>query len=118
MEEQPETLAGSSSEAPPDPREETWRLALTEEWPEARRRRIFRHIPSSPRCKACAAPFAGPGAPVMGLLGRRPWPKNPKFCAACFAALSAVHGGAEVECSFLFADVRGSTTMAEGMRPA
>ena len=28
------------------------------------------------------------------------------------------HGGAEIECSFLFADVRGSTTMAERMSSA
>jgi adenylate cyclase len=27
------------------------------------------------------------------------------------------HGGAEIECSFLFADVRGSTPLAEQMRP-
>jgi adenylate cyclase len=31
--------------------------------------------------------------------------------------LSNNHGGAEVECSLLFADVRGSTTLAEGMSP-
>jgi adenylate cyclase len=28
------------------------------------------------------------------------------------------HGGAEIECSFLFADVRGSTAIAEGMSPS
>jgi class 3 adenylate cyclase len=32
--------------------------------------------------------------------------------------LAAHHGGAEIECTFLFADVRGSTTLAEGMRSA
>src|SRR5439155_8817953 len=45
-------------------------------------------------------------------------PKNPKYCSICFNLLSAAHGGAEIECSLLFADVRGSTTMAEAMRPA
>ena len=118
MTAQPEPLGDPSASAPPDPREEMWRRLLTDRWPEQRQHRIFRHIPSPPRCKGCAAPFAGPGARVMGLLGRAPWPKNPKYCGVCFAALSASHGGAEVECSLLFADVRGSTTMAEGMRPA
>lgn len=31
--------------------------------------------------------------------------------------LQANHGGAEIECSLLFADVRGSTSLAEKMRP-
>jgi adenylate cyclase len=118
MTAQPEPLDDRSAKAPADPREEMWRRLLNDAWPERRQHRIFRHIPSSPRCKGCAAPFAGPGARIMGLLGRAPWPKNPKYCGVCFAALSANHGGAEVECSLLFADVRGSTTMAEGMRPA
>ena len=36
----------------------------------------------------------------------------------CFKDMAKHHAGAEVECSFLFADVRGSTRMAEGMSPA
>src|SRR5207247_9707243 len=31
--------------------------------------------------------------------------------------LDRYHGGAEIESSFLFADVRGSTTLAEGITP-
>jgi adenylate cyclase len=104
--------------APTDPREEMWRGILNGAWPTERQRSIFRHIPSNPRCKACAAPFRGPGRPLMAILGRSPWPKNPKYCGTCFNLLSAAHGGAEVECSLLFADVRGSTSMAEAMRPA
>jgi adenylate cyclase len=65
----------------------------------------------------CAAPFAGPGSVVMRLMGRGRWPKNPKYCAGCFAMLRANHGGAEVECSLLFADIRGSTPLAEQMAP-
>lgn len=53
----------------------------------------------------------------MPLLGHPRWPKNPKYCAGCFGMLRANHGGAEVECSLLFADVRGSTPLAEGMSP-
>jgi adenylate cyclase len=51
------------------------------------------------------------------MLGRGPWRKNPRYCGACFNILEASRGGAEVECSLLFADVRGSTAMAERMRP-
>jgi adenylate cyclase len=53
----------------------------------------------------------------MRLIGKGRWPRNPKFCRTCFAQLTEHHGGAEIGCSLLFADVRGSTTMAQGMRP-
>jgi adenylate cyclase len=78
-------------------------------------RGFLRMIPSSPRCKLCAAPFAGPGAPVMRLLDRGPWAKNPSICGFCFKQLERSRGGAEIELSLLFADVRGSTTLAETM---
>lgn len=65
----------------------------------------------------CNAPFAGIGGLVMPHFGHGRWPKNPKYCAGCFAMLRANHGGAEVECSLLFADVRGSTPLAERMSP-
>jgi adenylate cyclase len=80
-------------------------------------RRIHARIPSSPRCKLCAAPFAGPGGIFMPLLGHARWAKNPKYCSGCFRMLRNNHGGAEIECSLLFADVRGSTPMAEQMQP-
>ncbi len=53
----------------------------------------------------------------MPMIGHGRWPKNPKYCAGCFQMLRRNHGGAEVECSLLFADVRGSTPLAERMRP-
>ena len=37
------------------------------------------------------------------------------MCRTCFNFMTQHHGGAEIECSFLFADIRGSTAMAEGM---
>ena len=64
----------------------------------------------------CAAPFGPPGGWVLRYLGHARWAKNPKYCEGCFRTLQANHGGAEVECSLLFADVRGSTTLAEGTR--
>jgi adenylate cyclase len=53
----------------------------------------------------------------MPLLGHARWAKNPKYCAGCFRVLRQNHGGAEIECSLLFADVRGSTTLAERLSP-
>jgi adenylate cyclase len=40
------------------------------------------------------------------------------MCTSCFDFMARHHGGAEIECSFLFADVRGSTTIAERMSSA
>ncbi|HEX2843811.1 MAG TPA: adenylate/guanylate cyclase domain-containing protein, partial [Candidatus Limnocylindria bacterium] len=95
--------------------EERWRRMLTVNERGRLNRRIHRRIPSAPRCKLCLAPFGMPGSLVMPLLGHRRWPKNPKFCEGCFRMLEENHGGAEVECSLLFADVRGSTGLAERM---
>jgi adenylate cyclase len=78
-------------------------------------RRLFKLIPHGPRCRLCAAPFAGAGAQVMRLIDKRPSQGNPTVCNACFKFLSTHHGGAEVEATFLFADVRGSTSLAETM---
>ena len=100
-----------------DAHEEMWRRALTEGTSIRWKRRLRNRIPSNPRCKMCAAPFAGPGGLVMPYFGHARWAKNPKYCTGCFAALRARHGGAEIECSLLFADVRGSTSLAEEMSP-
>jgi adenylate cyclase len=54
----------------------------------------------------------------MRLIGKGPWPNNPKYCGSCLKQLMKHHGGAEIDCSLLFADVRGSTPLAETMRPA
>ena len=102
----------------PIPNEELWKAILLGTDPRyARLRSILKHVPSEPRCKMCAAPFRGIGRPVMRAMGRNPWAKNQKYCGACFNVMNANHGGAEIESSFLFADVRGSTTMAERISP-
>jgi adenylate cyclase len=80
-------------------------------------RRVLKRIPSSPRCRMCAAPFAGPGAPVMRLIGKRPSEANPSWCTSCFNYMSKHHGGAEINGAMLFADIRGSTSLAEHMTP-
>jgi adenylate cyclase len=54
----------------------------------------------------------------MRLIGLGPWPANPKYCRGCYRALYRQRAGAEIPCTLLFADVRGSTGMAEAMPPA
>ena len=102
--------------------EEEWRALLTGTHPHLQHK-PFRHVPSAPRCKLCAAPFRGLGGIVFRRAGFGPWEKNPNICGRCFRGLS-VHvqncpssedgtvGGAEVELSMLFADVRGSSELA------
>ena len=51
----------------------------------------------------------------MRLIGKKPATRNPRLCNGCFNFLAAHHGGAEIDCTMLFADIRGSTTIAEGM---
>ncbi|MBA2382217.1 MAG: adenylate/guanylate cyclase domain-containing protein [Chloroflexi bacterium] len=101
-----------------NPNEGMWRGILDGTDPVyARTRARLKHVPGSPRCKMCAAPFGNPGRFLMHLVGRDRWTKNPEYCGACFRVLEAYHGGAEIEASFLFADVRGSTALAESISP-
>ena len=97
--------------------EEVWRSMLVDPNRFLRIRRFMSRLPSGPRCKWCTRPFGGPGGVAMRAIGAGPWSKNPKYCTGCFRSLRQSHGGAEVECSLLFADVRGSTPLAERMRP-
>src|SRR5262245_36993295 len=100
------------SVAPPE--EEAWRRILTGKVAGIRRiRRIMGSIPSDPRCKMCAAPFGRPGNVFVGLTGFRQSKINRRLCRGCFRKLDQNPGGAEVEISLLFADVRGSTSLAE-----
>jgi adenylate cyclase len=99
--------------------EALWRAMLSGRHLALRQgRRLFRLLPRAPRCRFCYAPFAGPGAPLMRLIGRQPWRKNPYWCSGCERYVRDFPGGAEMEAAFVFADVRGSTGLAEGMRAA
>jgi adenylate cyclase len=98
--------------------DEFWREYLTNyNAMQAAGRRFFSRLPHGPRCKLCAAPFHGVGGSVMRLVGRRPSDANPNVCNACQNILIRHHGGAEVESSMLFADIRGSTSLAERITP-
>ena len=94
--------------------EEEWYKMLTEGEPVPRHiYHLLGWLPSDPRCKLCAAPFKGWGGFIMHLLGRDQSRYNPRFCEKCKAFEHP--GGAEITLSLLFADVRGSTTLAEQM---
>jgi adenylate cyclase len=85
---------------------------------DKRLRRIFRMLPSDPRCKFCNAPFGGIGGVIVrALFGKQQSRLNPRFCNLCDVASRAFPGGAEVEMSMLFADVRGSTALSQTMSP-
>lgn len=100
------------------PVEEMWRRMLTGDYPRLQRmRQIWGALPSPPRCKLCNAPFRGPGGVLMRLLAYGPSPLNRRLCKWCIRAVHKHPGGAEVEISVLFADVRGSTGIAERMAP-
>ena len=85
-----------------------------EETEPLRMRRIFKRLPADPRCKACNAPFGLPGSVITRAMGRPRWPKNPRFCSRCYLFWRETGiDGAEVVVTMLFADVRGSTGLAE-----
>lgn len=100
--------------------EQVWRTYLTtgEYETERRQRRLFRLLPGHPRCKSCYAPFQGLGGGLVRLIyGKRPSHLNPHLCNICEEFAREYQGGAEIELSLLFVDVRGSTTLAESMSP-
>src|SRR5579859_6360051 len=78
--------------------------------------RLFRYLPSPPRCKVCHNPFAGIGGKLVGFVGYGRSRKNPNLCTRCCDSLPP--GGAEVDIAILFADVRGSTALAEHLTPS
>ena len=96
--------------------EEYWRDFLTHGDPRERAmRKFYARIPSSPRCQLCAAPFGGFGKHAMRVLGKRPSSQSPNLCSACFDHMKEHRGGAEITVTMLFADIRGSTRLAETM---
>jgi adenylate cyclase len=99
------------------PMGERWRAILAGETPLSfgprLGRRLFSLIPSPWRCRFCNAPFRGPYAGAFRWVGYRPSRKNPQLCARCLER--APEGGALVPVTVLFADVRGYTTLAEGL---
>lgn len=78
-------------------------------------RQIFERLPSPPRCRVCHAPFRGPGGKIVALIGlgagRSSY--NPSLCDRCENIVKKYQVRLELPVTLLFADVRGSTNLAE-----
>lgn len=85
---------------------------------ESKGRRMLRFLPSDPRCTSCLAPFKGFGGRLVRVvLNKKPSTLNPLMCNTCEEFIRRLRIGTEVEMSMLFADIRGSTPLAENMDP-
>lgn len=101
-----------------NPHREIWHTIFAIGHPDLRKYQRFNmRLPSPPRCKLCYAPFRGIGSLLMKFQGRAPSNKNPRYCSRCDQFLRKFPGGAEVETTIMFVDVRGSTGLAESMTP-
>jgi len=99
-----------------DAHAEEWRAILTGQARGLRTiRKLVGWVPSGPRCKLCLAPLGAPGSVLLRPVGFGPSKLNRRLCRACFRSVGKHPGGAEVEISLLFADIRGSTGLAEHM---
>lgn len=104
-----------------------WYESLTGEWPEGYQppkadllfesllRGAAHLLPGAPRCLECQLPLGGLGYQAARPLGLRPASYSPRICNMCEKMLRKHEGGAEVDLSLLFADVRGSTRLAEAL---
>jgi adenylate cyclase len=86
---------------------------------DKRLRRFMRLLPRDPRCKFCNTPFQGIGGALARMVfGKQRSTLNPRYCNLCEIASREFPGGAEVEMSMLFIDIRGSTALSETMSPS
>jgi adenylate cyclase len=99
--------------------EAMWKMLMQDGFTPLRRAMtVFRNLPSDPRCAICYSPFEGVGGFLLRRFTRRKRSNyNPRFCTECETIVQNYPGGAEIEMTLLFADVRGSTKIAEGMTP-
>jgi len=106
--------------------EEVWRTYMTtgtapdyvpQPWYQSRSLKpLVRLIPDDPRCHYCHYPFEGIGGRLAkAVLGIERSRLNPHMCNICERFAEDYQGGTEMEMSLLFADVRGSTALAEKM---
>ncbi|MEW5938022.1 MAG: adenylate/guanylate cyclase domain-containing protein [Chloroflexota bacterium] len=103
--------------------DEIWYWWLTGEWRVQPPRNIqlmlavshalFSHLPSNPHCIECGIPMSGLGGILLRWKGSAPSSFSSKICSDCEKFARKYESGAEVELSMIFADVRGSTPLAE-----
>jgi adenylate cyclase len=76
-------------------------------------RRLYGVLPGDTRCFECNLPLSGSGARIVGPLGLQASRFSPQLCGWCESSIRKMEGGAEIDLTMLFADVRGSTSLAE-----
>lgn len=97
---------------------ELWHTIFAVGHPDLSKQQSFHgKLPKDPRCRLCNAPFAGLGGLYMRFRGKKESSRNKHYCNACDGFLETFPGGAEVELSLLFADIRSSTAYAETAGP-
>ena len=67
-------------------------------------------IPSAPRCKMCTSPFGPPGGPIAAPLRQGALAGESQVLRRLLQGSVPQPSGAEIECTLLFADIRGSTS--------
>lgn len=75
--------------------------------------KVYDFLPSHPHCSECGIPMAGVGGNALRFMGSAPSSFSSRLCSGCEKALRKQEGGAEVELTMVFADVRDSTPLAE-----
>jgi adenylate cyclase len=110
---------------------ETWYYYLTGDWhtpfpDELKSARTFINLqhrfysvfPSDLHCHECGIPINGFWGNIWRFMGSAPSSFSPRLCSACEKSARQYEVGAEVELSMIFADVRGSTPLAESKDPS
>lgn len=80
-------------------------------------RNLFSKLSGDTRCKLCNIPFDGRSSWFFTRIWSKQSNMSPHFCQRCEDLAKRHEGGADVEMTFLFVDVRGSTALGESMTP-
>ena len=111
-------IRGMEEFAREDGNEALWHQVFQEGHPVLMgKQRRFSLMPGRTRCKMCYAPLTGLGGFITRRMGLEPSARNPFFCNACDGFLQAFPGGAEVDLSIIFCDLRGSVSLSASMTP-
>jgi len=78
---------------------------------------VYEILPSNPHCSECGIPMAGFGGYALRFMGSAPSSFSSRLCSGCEKGVRKYEGGAEVELTLVFADVRDSTPLAEELGP-
>ena len=99
--------------------EELWQTIFGVGHPDLLKQQwLHKKLPQKPRCRLCLVPFKGLGGWFMRRKGKAPNSRNPNFCNACDKFLEAFPGGAEVDMSILYVDIRHSTEYSQNHKTA